>query len=237
MTRALPWLRRFVLWPLAVIATIFTLYLLAAWLGSAIPRNSGWTEPDAAREAGIEIMVETNGVHTGIVMPIVSDVKDWRTTFPSAALPTPSGELPTHVAIGWGEREVFLNTPTWGDLRAATALRVAFTGGDVVMRVGHYVRPAPSEYHRPLRLRPDEYARLVREIEATLPPLPPGQTRVSHDSFEMGARNYDARGRYTLLNTCNQWVSDALAEAGVRMGWWTPLAGGVMKWVPEPGET
>ena len=43
---------------------------------------------------------------------------------------------------------------------------------------------------------------------------------------------YDAPGRYTATNTCNQWTSDMLAAAGIRTGWWTPFAGGVMKWVP-----
>jgi len=28
-------------------------------------------------------------------------------------------------------------------------------------------------------------------------------------------------------------IADALAAAGVEMGQWTPLAGGVMKWIPQ----
>lgn len=222
-------------WSLAAIAALVglaLLFLIASWIGSSIPRNSDWEEP----RNGIEIMVETNGVHTGIVMPVVNDVKDWRTTFPSAALPTPGGELPTHLAIGWGEKEVFLNTPTWDDLRLSTVLRVVFRGGDGLMRVGHYVRPAPSETHRPMLLRPSEYARLVREVEATLPPIAPGENRRTYDSYEPGARNYDALGRYTMFNTSNQWVSDTLAAAGMRIGSWTPFAGGVMKWIPRPRE-
>ncbi|MBU2033181.1 MAG: DUF2459 domain-containing protein, partial [Alphaproteobacteria bacterium] len=89
----------------------------------------------------------------------------------------------------------------------------------------------------PVTLRPEEYARLVEQIEAALPALPPGATRRSYSSYEIGAQNYDALGRYTLTNTCNQWVGDVLAYAGMRMGVWTPLAGGVMRWVeePEPG--
>ena len=222
--------RRWLIGLVALPVAFVVLFLLAAFIGSSVPRNSGWTEP----ASGIEIMVETNGVHTGIVMPVRSPVKDWRETFPSAGERRADGQIPTHVAIGWGEKEVFLHTPTWGDLKARTALRIALLGGEGLMRVGHYVRPAPSEWHRPIRLRPEEYARLVHRIEAALPPLPQGQTRYSYDSFEPGARNYDARGRYTLTNTCNQWVGDALAFAGMKIGAWTPLAGGVMKWVPEP---
>lgn len=221
------WLAGVALAPLLILAA----FLLVAWIGAAIPRNSGWTEP--AR--GVTIMIETNGVHTGIVMPVVSEVKDWRSTFPSAGRPRDQdGQMPTHVAIGWGEKEVFLNTPTWGDLRAATVLRIAVHGGPGLMRVGHYVHPLPSASHRPLTLRPEEYARLVERVEAALPPLPPGAERRNYPSYEQGARNYDAAGRYTVTNTCNQWVSDVLAHAGVRIGTWTPLAGGVMQWVEEP---
>ena len=212
--------------PLLVVA----LFLASAWIGSSVPRNSDWAEADD----GIVIMVETNGIHTGIVMPVVTDVKDWRQTFPSAGMTRSDGRMPTHVAIGWGEKEVFLNTPTWGDLKASTALRIVFQGGDGLMRVGHYAWPQPSEYHRPLVLRPEEYRVLVAEVEAALPHVPHGEERFSHDSFEHGARNYDALGRYTLANTCNQWVGDTLAKAGVKMGHWTPLAGGVMKWIPSP---
>ena len=225
--RALKWLGGILAVPLLLAA----LFFLAAWIGSSIPRNNDWTEP----ETGIRIMVETNGIHTGIVMPIVTQEKDWRETFPSAGMPRDTdGWMPTHVAIGWGEKEVFLNTPTWGDLKVSTALRIAFMGGDGLMRVGHYVNPRPSEYHRYLTLRPEEYRRLVAEIEATLPPPPEAGERFSYESFEKGARNYDALGRYTLGNTCNQWVGDTLARAGVKMGQWTPLAGGVMKWVDDP---
>lgn len=206
------------------------LYLLAAWIGSTIPRNASWREP----AEGVTIMVETNGIHTGIVMPIVTPQKDWRTTFPSATQPLPGGALPTHIAVGWGEREIYLNTPTWSDLDPLTALRIVTLGGDSVLRVGHYLRPAPAENYRPLRITPAQYVRLAKAIEASLPPLAPGEARKSYRGFGADARYFSARGRYTPLKTCNVWVSDRLAEAGITTGWWAPLAGGVMKWVPRP---
>ena len=211
------------------IILIVALFFIAAWIGSAIPRNSGWAEA----ESGIPIMVETNGIHTGIVMPIVTPVKDWRETFPSAAEPMEEGMRPTHVSVGWGDREVFLNVPTWGDLKASTAARIATQGGPAVMRVGHYYRPPGGPNHRWVILREREYARLVAQVEAGLPPIDDPADRVSHDSFDPQARVYDSSGHYTLGNTCNQWVGDTLAAAGIEMGVWTPLAGGVMKWIPE----
>lgn len=210
---------------LAWLALAAALFVLAGWVGSSIPRNRDWTEP----ADGTEIMVETNGVHTAIVMPLVTPQKDWRSNFPAADLPGPPRPY-THVSVSWGEREVFLDTPRWKDLSLATASRAA-TGGDGLLHVAHYVRPAPSATARALRLRPDEYRRLVAAIEAQV--LPPGQRR-RYPGYEDWDVFYSAPGRYHLGNTCNQWISDTLAAAGVKTGWWTPFAGGVMKWVPHP---
>ena len=49
-------------WLIALLALVVASYFLAAWIGSSIPRNAGWTEA----ESGIPIMVEDNGYHTGI---------------------------------------------------------------------------------------------------------------------------------------------------------------------------
>jgi uncharacterized protein (TIGR02117 family) len=210
---------------LAAFLLAFALFALTGWIGSAIPRNGGWREP----ERGVKIMVETNGIHTALVLPLVTAQKDWRSDFPAADLAMPDRPY-THLSISWGEREVFLNTPTWWDLSPITVARVIGIGGDGLLHVAHYVRPAPSEHARPLVLAPAEYARLVAAIERSSPAHPsahyPGYG--PQDVF------YDAPGRYTAANTCNQWTSNMLAEAGVRTGWWTPFAGGVMKWVPLP---
>ena len=104
------------------------------------------------------------------------------------------------------------------------------------MRVAGYYRPGASAHHRWLILREEEYARLVARVEEGLPPIADPADRVSYSSFDPKAKVYDSTGRYWIGYTCNQWVADALAEAGVEIGSWTPLAGGVMKWIPQ-GET
>ena len=209
---------------LAGIVLAFLLFALAGWIGSSIPRNGDWREP----EQGIEILVGTNGVHTELVLPLVTPEKDWRADFPAADLPVPRYDS-THVAVSWGEREVFLNTPTWWDLSPGTVLHIVGVGGEGLLHVAHYVRPAPSDDNRPVTLTPAEYRRLVDAIERS---LPRGE-RVRYDGYGPHDVFYDAPGEYTASNTCNQWTSNMLAAAGVRTGWWTPFAGGVMKWVPE----
>ncbi|WFL77251.1 DUF2459 domain-containing protein [Altererythrobacter arenosus] len=222
---SLIWAKRLVLLPLAALVALAALFFLSAWIGSSIPRNGDWQEP----ADGIEIMVGTNGVHTELVLPIVTPVKDWRADFPTSDIPAAYRPY-THVAVSWGEREVFLNTPTWADLTLSTALGAA-TGGDSLLHVAHYVRPAPSDDFRPLRLTEAQYARLVAEIEHAI--LAPA-ARKTYPGYAEWDVFYDAPGTYHLGKTCNQWTSDTLAAAGVKTGWWTPMTGGVMKWVPAP---
>ena len=211
---------------LAAILAALALFALAGWIGSGIARNPDWREP----VSGVEIMVETNGVHTAIVMPLVTPQKDWRGDFPAGDLALPDRPY-THVSVSWGEREVFLNTPTWWDLSPITVARVVGIGGEGLLHVAHYVRPVPSPDHRPITITPRQYARLVAAIERS---LPKGR-RVWYDGYGQQDVFYDAPGHYTASNTCNQWTSDMLAQAGVRTGRWTPFAGGVMKWVSVPG--
>ncbi|MEQ8412502.1 MAG: DUF2459 domain-containing protein [Erythrobacter sp.] len=198
------------------------LFALGAWIGSSIPRNADWQEP----ETGVTIMVGDNGVHTEIVMPILAQGHDWRALFPPGDIANPQRPY-THVGVSWGERTFFLETPTWADLEIGNALG-AIAGGDALLHVAWYVRPAPSEDYRRLTLSAKDYRALAASIAAD---LAPGARRFGgyggHDVF------YPARGTYHLGRTCNQWTSDRLAGAGIRTGWWTPLAGGVMKWVPQ----
>lgn len=209
---------------LAWLALGLGLFMLAAWIGSSIPRNPRWREP----AEGIPIFVETNGVHTALVLPLVTPEKDWRGDFPARDLAEPDRPY-THVSVSWGDREVFLNTPTWSDLRSSTVARIVIGGGDGLLHVAHYVRPAPSDDLRPLRVTPAQYRVIIRRVEAVLPEI--GRRYPGYGQQDVF---YAARGRYSAGNTCNQWTSDTLAAAGVRIGLWTPFAGGVMKWVPSP---
>ncbi len=212
-------------WTAAALILAVAAFLLSAWIGSSIPRNAEWTEASD----GVEIMVGDNGVHTELVLPLVTPDKDWRADFPAAHVPVADAPY-THVAVGWGEREFYLNTPTWADFRISTGVR-AMTGGDPLIHVAHYIRPAPGPDNRPLRLTREQYRRLVARIEAAL--APEGQ-RTRYPGYDVHDVFYTAQGRYDWRNTCNQWTGDTLAAAGVKMGRWTPFSGGVMTWVPEP---
>lgn len=209
---------------LTALLTFPLLYFLAALIGSAIPTNAGWQEP----ASGVTIFVRTNGVHTWIMVPTVTPDIDWRPLAPAGHIRDPryAGD---YLAFGYGNREFYLNTPRWQDLRLRTALTAAFGEGRSLMHVEHERRPRPNEDQRSFRVSRDQYRRLaayiVRSFDrdragGTIPLL--GRGYGPADIF------YEARGPYNAVITCNEWTGAALREAGVRIGVWTPLAAGVM---------
>lgn len=214
---------------IALVIAIVILAAIAGWAGSSIARNSDWEEPSN----GIPIMLATNGVHTELVLPIDHNGKDWRIVFPGAGDPI-KGKSPTHIAIGFGERDVFLNTPTFYDMKLSTALNVATSGGAGMIRIIPLRNPKTSANRRAFTVSDDQYAKLAAALEADLAPVSTGEPRMFETSSYDRGRYYLSLQRYTLINTCNQWTSDRLAMAGVRTGWFTPFSGGVMKWVAEP---
>ena len=180
------------------------LYFSAAAVLGRVPVNADWSPP--AR--GITIFVQSNGVHTGVVLP--DGTGRWR-------------------AYGWGDRRFYLETERWADVRPTTVL-VALTGsGATVMHVEVLGDFAPDAYWRPLVVRPAEFRRLHAYVAATL--ADEGRAVGGYgpdDAF------YPARGRYSAFVTCNVWTGRALAAAGIRVGRWTPFADDVMRWIPEP---
>jgi hypothetical protein len=50
---------------------------------------------------------------------------------------------------------------------------------------------------------------------------------LSLDGFSMTDAFYSAVGRFHVLSTCNVWVGQKLADAGLAFGVWTPTPYGV----------
>lgn len=207
-----------------IVALPIGYFLLALILGT-VPANVAWREP----AQGITIYVRSNGVHTWIVMPKVNDYMDWRPFAPSQHLRDPRWGRADHVAIGYGNREFYLNTPTWGDLSVHNALSAAFGRGTSLLHVEHEHRPRPTEWQRPIRVTPGQYARLVAFIRARFRLDPRGRTiALIGRGYREGDMFYEARGGYSLVLTCNEWTGRALRAAGIRTGLWTPFEQSIM---------
>ncbi len=227
MIKRVPWRRvaRILVRLLLLLVALPVGYFVTALLLGLVPANVGWQEP--AR--GVQLYVRTNGVHTWILMPKTNPIMDWRPYAPPEHLRDPRYGGGDYIAVGYGNREFYLNTPTWADLTVRNAFFAAFGGGPPLLHVEHEYRPRPDEDTRPLRVTPDEYRRLAGYVRArfrldargrTIPVL--GRGYNDWDMF------YEANGGYSFVLTCNEWTGRALRSAGVRTGLWTPLAQSIM---------
>lgn len=196
-------------------------YLFAALIGGSIPVHRDWRPP----ADGVRVFVEDNGIHTGIVVPVAAAGIDWRGRLRSEHLADPRFAGYGHVAFGWGDRDFYVNTPDWRDLRVSTVLHALTGSSTTVMHVEWLPEPQPAPDVRSVILRPEEYRRLARFIAASFAERP----AVRHGYFGNDAF-YTARGRYSAGTTCNSWTGAALRAAGVRVGRWTPLSFTVMWW-------
>jgi uncharacterized protein (TIGR02117 family) len=205
-------------------------YLLAGVLGSVLPANAGWKQP----QQGVTIFVRTNGVHTWLLLPKTAQGVDWEPLADPTHIADVRYGAGDYLAFGFGNRDFYLNTPTWSDLTLQTTLAAAFGRGPGLMHVEHVHQPQPNEYQTPLTVRPDEYRRLAARIRDSFvldrsgKPVPLiGRGYGPADVF------YEARGSYNMARTCNEWTGEQLRGAGVRTGVWTPFSGSIMRQLPR----
>ena len=98
--------------------------LLLLYLGSAFVLSRITVEEEPNEPDEITIYILTNGVHTDIVMPVTTAQIDWSEQIKYEN--TKEGDSSySHVAMGWGDKGFYLETPTWGDLKASTAIKAA----------------------------------------------------------------------------------------------------------------
>lgn len=214
---------------LLTLAALIALYFSIAYGLLLFPRNSH--PPPAA--VAVNAYVLSNGVHTDLVFPIRTHDVDWSQAFPAGHLAQDPGSGAAYVAIGWGDREFYLHTPRWRDLTVGRALQALSGSGRSLLHVSYLREADLREGVHALPLTAEQYASLVKYVEASLVRARsgeginvPGQHYGPHDAF------YEATGSYDLFTTCNAWTGRALRQAGVKVSAWTPLASQVVWYLP-----
>jgi uncharacterized protein (TIGR02117 family) len=218
--------RRRLNWSARIALAIFAiplLYVVAALIGALIVVNAAWREPDQ----GITIYLANNGVHADLVLPASAEGLDWRPFVPKSDMANAPAEA-EWIAFGAGERRVYLETPTWGDLSLKTAA-IALTGGERVMHVEWVENPAYAA--RAIRLTPEQYRRLWAGIREGFELDPDGKPiRIDHSGYGPRDAFYRGTGRANAVHTCNQWAASRLRLAGVKAPLWSPFVQGLVSY-------
>ncbi len=181
-------------------------------------------------KSDIKIYLMKSGVHTDFVLPIKTDVIDWTKSFPreNTGFKDTTTKL---IAIGWGDKNFYMNTPEWGDLTLKTALS-AMTGlGNSAVHATYHYEILSDRPVIKLLLSKKQYKELANYIQDQLVKdkkgktiyLPAKNKKVvsGNDAF------YAANNRYSMILTCNSWINRGLKACHKRACLWTPFAGGI----------
>jgi uncharacterized protein (TIGR02117 family) len=207
-------------WPLLVIG----LYMIAAIIGSYVPANADWKQP----RDGIDIFVETNGVHVSLIVPISAEGEDLSDVIRPEHLLN-RDLYGTHAMIGWGHGRVYRNAQTWSDVQSGDIASAIFGSDDTTLHIYHLINPKVLPHRKILKVSPQQYHIIISQIRGKFRLDAKGRSR-AYAAYGPDNLFYDSYGHYSAINTCNNWTGEILRNAGVRIGIWTPMPGGVMRW-------
>lgn len=216
----------YILKTLGVILGIVVFYII---LGLVLPLIEVSAEDDG-QPKDIPIYIYTNGVHTDIVMPVKNDFQDWGAKVPFSNTRSKRTDY-NYIGIGWGDKGFYLDTPTWADLKASTALKAAFWLSDSAMHCTYYKTMKEGEDCKMIMISRDQYKNLVRFVEDKFDRDQDGNFIVipTNAVYDVNDAFYDAKGTYSFLYTCNTWANDALKAAGQKAALWTPSDFGIFR--------
>jgi uncharacterized protein (TIGR02117 family) len=219
VTSALKIVKKFVLF----IVVFLLIYGLSAYVLSIIPVNKKQSEH--AKE--YTIYIKSNGVHTDLVLPIKTDLKDWSEQIKHEHIQS-KDSTHQYLAFGWGDKGFYLDTPEWSDLKFSTAFKAAFNLGTSAMHTTFYKQIHETESCVKIKISKEHYQKLIAFIEASFqydtkgnPIYISATTYGKNDSF------YEAHRTYNLFYTCNTWANQALKVSGLKAALWTPSDKGI----------
>lgn len=200
-------------------------YLLVVTLLSYISVNDGLVKSHKE----IPIYILTNGVHTDVVLPLKSEHYDWTNQLKTEHTKAKDTTM-NYVALGWGDKGFYLETPTWADLKASTALKAASGLSSSAMHVTFYKEMKESKSCKKLQISSDNYKKLILFINESFQTKSGEFLKIEteavygkHDVF------YEANGSYSLFYTCNSWANQALKAANQKAALWTISDSGIFR--------
>lgn len=214
---------KYILFTLLAIALSVLLYLAAAFL---LPSIAVEEEPASSNE--LTVYVITNGTHTDLVLPVRTTQIDWTQKIRHEHTTAADSSF-GWIGIGWGDKGFYLEISTWGDLTPRIAVCAAFGLSTSAIHATYYRQMREGEDCRKINMSTAQYVRLVKYVTDSFS-LTDNGCLIKIDTDAVYGRYdafYEAKGRYSLLHTCNTWTNNALKSCGKRACWWTAFDKGI----------
>ena len=190
---------------LALILIIPIGYLLIALLLTYITVND-----EVNKEMTEEtIYLKSNGIHLDIILP-------------SSCISGLSKDS-KYVAVGWGDKDFYLKTPSFKDLTVSIAFKALFLKSETLIHLTTYNKVKNNWVE--IAVTKEQLIEISNQIneQFDVTNLSVIKGNYSNDFF------YKAKGSYSCFFTCNSWVNSILKKANLKACIWTPFSFRVME--------
>ena len=154
-------------------------------------------------------------MHSDIVLNLETSKVDWNRLLPQVV----QGRKRGYLAFGWGDKETYLNTPTWNDLKLSTALKALFLNTPSLLHVAYY-RDIRYYQTKELDLTQKQFKSLKQILKREFSKVPHYEAK----GFSIDDAFYSSSRVYNAIKTCNSWSGDRLREANIGISYWTPFS-------------
>ncbi|MEB3885294.1 TIGR02117 family protein [Lyngbya sp. CCY1209] len=202
------------------------LSLFVALLGGALlPRP--WRSADQ-NDCAIAIYLSANPFHTDIFVPVKTSVFDWNQFLNLAEIGRNPDADYRYLALGWGDRQVYLQAPTLADLKPTVALRALLSPTASVMRVQGYETLPDRAESNCIKISRKNYLQLVKILKNSFATDAGGEPIKIRPGYGVRDSFYEAEDRYSIARNCNTWTAEALRSAQVRTPMWPTLPASIL---------
>jgi len=165
------------------------------------------------KEPKIDIYILSNGVHTDIVVPVKNDTFDWSKQIKFEHTKAKDSTA-KYLAMGWGDRGFYLETPTWADLKVSTALKATTGLSSSALHTTFYKTMKEDAYCKKIQISTIDYQKLVVFINESFETESGSPIKIETDAvYGKNDIFYESKGSYSLFYTCNSWTNQALKSA------------------------
>lgn len=170
---------------------------------------------------GISIYIVSNGAHLDIVVPVKNKQEDWTTFINPSDIHTPKTQK-KWISFGWGDKGFYLETPAWKDLKLSVALKAISGLNKTAMHVSFLENIVEGKRCKKIMISEVQYKLLSYEIKNQFSEKKP--IKIPHAFYGENDSFYNAKGKYSLFNTCNTWANSVLKKSKIKACLWTPFA-------------
>lgn len=191
---------------------------MAAIYGAILPGAATIDQAEKTRQ----ILLVNGPIHYDLLLPLDAQTRARFGTLGARGIDI-ENPYARWLIVGYGAYEFYTQTPTYREL-ALPALWQGIIGDRSVLRFDLVGALNPDLALRIVQLTESQYDALITNISSSIALDENGlPDRIDTPGYTPSDGFFAAKGRFSLLRTCNVWIGEQLRAAGLRFGLWTPM--------------